>query len=44
MDFQNQPQQPQYSPSTLIIFYDSSIGKEPLLKAIEEYHVIKNKI
>ena len=38
MDFQNQPQQPQYSPSTLIIFYDSSIGKEPLLKAIEEYH------
>ena len=38
MDFQNQQQQPQYSPSTLIIFYDSSIGKEPLLKAIEEYH------
>ena len=38
MDFKNQPQQPQYSPSTLIIFYDSSIGKEPLLKAIEEYH------
>ena len=38
MDFQNQPKQPQYSPSTLIIFYDSSIGKEPLLKAIEEYH------
>ena len=29
---------PQYSPSTLIIFYDAEIGKEPLLKAIEEYH------
>ena len=28
---------PQYSPSTLIIFYDAEIGK-PLLKAIEEYH------
>ena len=28
----------QYSPSTLIIFYDAEIGKEPLLKAIEEYH------
>ena len=38
MDFHQQPQQQQYSPSTLIIFYDSEIGKEPLLKAIEEYH------
>ena len=38
MDFHQQPHQQQYSPSTLIIFYDSEIGKEPLLKAIEEYH------
>ncbi len=39
MNFPQQPQQQeQYSPSTLIIFYDSEIGKEPLLKAIEEYH------
>ena len=30
--------EPQYSPSTLIIFYDVTVGKEPLLKAIEEYH------
>ena len=37
MDFHNQSEQPNYSPSTLIIFYDSTIGKEPLLKAIEEY-------
>ena len=33
----NQPE-PEYSPSTLIIFYDAGIGKEPLLKAIEDYH------
>ena len=30
--------EPQYSPSTLIIFYDVTVGKEPLLKAIEDYH------
>ena len=36
-NFQHQPQQQQYSPSTLIIFYDSEIGKEPLLKAIADY-------
>ena len=33
----NQPQ-PQYSPTNLIIRVDKSIGKEPLKKAIEEYH------
>ena len=38
MDFHRQNQQPQYSPNVLIIFYDVTIGKEPLLKAIEEYH------
>jgi|GEM_PF-3913242 len=27
----------QYSPSTLIIFYDGSVGKEPLLQAVEKY-------
>ena len=37
MDFPKQ-NQPKYSPNVLIIFYDSTIGKEPLLKAIEEYH------
>ena len=38
----NIPNQTQYSNTTLIIFYDSVIGKEPLLKAIEEYkaHII----
>ena len=25
-----QQNQPQYSPSTLIIFYDAEVGKEPL--------------
>ena len=30
--------QPEYSSSTLIIFYDVGVGKEPLLKAIEDYH------
>ena len=38
MDFPRHNQQPQYSPNVLIIFYDVNIGKEPLLKAIEEYH------
>ena len=43
MDFGLRPpnmnqNEPQYSPSTLIIFYDVSVGKEPLLKAIEDYH------
>ena len=33
----NNQNQPKYSPSTLIIFYDVNIGKEPLLKAIEDY-------
>ena len=33
----NNPQ-PEYSPSILIIFYDAEIGKEPLLKAIDDYH------
>ena len=28
----------EFSPTTLIIFYDVEIGKEPLLKAIEDYH------
>ena len=28
----------QYSSNVLIIFYDAGIGKEPLLKAIEDYH------
>ena len=28
----------EFSPTTLIIFYDAGIGKEPLLKAIEDYH------
>ena len=31
------PKTPQYSPSTLIIFYDAEIGKEPLLEAIKKY-------
>ena len=26
------------SPDTLIIFYDISVGKEPLLRAIDEYN------
>ena len=26
------------TPNTLIIYYDDTIGKEPLLAAIEEYH------
>ena len=30
--------QPKYSPFSLIIFYDAGIGKEPLLKVIEDYH------
>ena len=30
--------QTQYSPNTLIIFYDTLIGKEYLLNAIEEYN------
>jgi len=30
--------QPQYSPSTLIIYYDEAIGSEPLMKAIEDYN------
>ncbi len=30
--------QEEFSPSVLIIFYDAEIGKEPLLKAIEDYH------
>ena len=42
MDSFGQPRvkqrQPEYSPSTLIIFYDGGVGKEPLLKAIEDYH------
>ena len=43
MDFgmrcpRGQQNQPQYAPSTLIIFYDPEVGKEPLLKAIEDYH------
>ena len=29
---------PGFSPKTLIIFYDGTIGKEPLKKAIEDYH------
>ena len=33
----NQPQQPQYSPTNLIISVDQNIGKGPLKKAIEEY-------
>ena len=37
MDISRQ-NQPQYSPNVLIIFYDVKIGKEPLLKAIEDYH------
>ena len=34
---QNNPQ-PKYSPNVLIIFYDETIGKEPLLKAIKEFN------
>ena len=30
--------EPKYSPKTLIIFYDATVGKEPLKKAIEDYH------
>ena len=37
MDFTPQKKQ-KYSSSVLIIFYDVEIGKEPLLKAIEDYH------
>jgi hypothetical protein len=28
----------EFSPSTLIIFYDSVIGKTPLMKAVSDYH------
>lgn len=38
MNYKKTPKTPEYSPSTLIIFYDAEIGKEPLLKAIEDYH------
>jgi len=31
-------QKPEYNPSTLIIFVDSQIGKEPLIEAIKEYN------
>ena len=34
---QNNPQ-PEYSSNVLIIFYDESIGKDPLLKAIKEFN------
>jgi len=27
----------EYAPSTLIIFYDATVGKKPLLKAIKKY-------
>ena len=37
MDFPRQKEQ-KYSPNVLIIFYDATIGKEPLLKAIDDYH------
>ena len=30
--------EPEYSPCNLLIFYDPEIGKEPLLKAIDDYH------
>ena len=32
------PPQPQYNPTNLIISVDQNIGKEYLKKAIEEYH------
>ena len=28
----------EYTPNTLIIMYDEEVGKEPLLRAVEEYH------
>lgn len=34
----NKNKEPKYSPKTLIIFYDTTVGKEPLKKAIEDYH------
>lgn len=34
----NKKKEPEFSPKTLIIFYDGTIGKEPLKKAIEDYH------
>ena len=34
----NRKKEPEFSPKTLIIFYDGTIGKEPLKKAIEDYH------
>ena len=37
MNMTKTPKTPQYSPSTLIIFYDAEIGKEPLLEAIKKY-------
>jgi len=30
-------QQSEFSPSTLIIYYDTAVGKQPLLKAIEKH-------
>ena len=33
----NQPQ-PQFSPTNLIISVDANVGKNPLKKAIEDYH------
>ena len=30
--------QPKYSSNVLIIFYDVTIGKEPLIKAIKEFN------
>ena len=34
----NRKKEPEFSPKILIIFYDGTIGKEPLKKAIEDYH------
>ena len=34
----NKKKEPKFSPKTLITFYDGTIGKEPLKKAIEDYH------
>jgi hypothetical protein len=29
---------PEHSPDVFLVMYDAEIGKEPLLKAIKEYH------
>ena len=36
--FPNKKKEHKYSTKTLIIFYDGTVGKEHLKKAIEDYH------